>query len=195
MMEEQENKILNLPNKLTAVRLLCIPIVIFFMFFPGKWFSFFAAFFIGIAFITDILDGYFARKYSEVTVLGKFLDPLADKILVAIVMIMLVKLGRIPVLMVLIIISREMAITGLRAIAASEGSVIQSSKLGKFKTIFQVVAILALALHYEYYDINMHSVGMVFLWIALVLTLWSGWNYLKQFNELLFLESRDNRRF
>lgn len=194
-MEELENKLFNLPNKLTGIRLLCIPLVIFFMFFPGMWFSLFAAVFIGIAFITDILDGYFARKYNEVTALGKFLDPLADKILVAIVMIMLVKLGRVPVLMVLIIISREMAITGLRAIAASEGFVIQSSKLGKFKTIFQVVAIMVLTLHYEYYGVNMHSVGMVFLWIALALTLWSGWNYLKQFNELLFLETKDKKQF
>ena len=190
-MEYQENKIFNLPNKLTATRLLCIPLVIFFMFFPGKWFSFFAAVFIGTAFVTDILDGYFARKYGEVTALGKLLDPLADKILIAIVMIMLVRLERIPVLIVLVIISREMAITGLRAMAASEGIVIQASKLGKFKTIFQAVAILALTLYYEYYDVNMHSVGMVFLWIALVLTLWSGWDYLKQFNKLLFSENKN----
>ncbi|MFC1493713.1 CDP-diacylglycerol--glycerol-3-phosphate 3-phosphatidyltransferase [Thermodesulfobacteriota bacterium] len=190
-MRKQENKIFNLPNKLTTLRLLCIPLVVFFMFFPGKWLSFFAAVFIGAAFITDVLDGYFARKYDEVTALGKFLDPLADKILVAIVMIMLVRLERIPVLIVLIIISREMAITGLRAIAASEGVIIQSSKLGKFKTIFQAVAIIALTLHYEYYDVNMHSVGMVFLCIAFILTVWSGWDYLKQFNGLLFPENKN----
>jgi len=185
-MVKQKNKIFNLPNKLTTLRLLCIPLVVFFLSFEGKWFGFCAAVFIGTAFITDILDGYFARKYGEVTVLGKFLDPLADKILVAISMIMLIPLGRIPILIVLIIIAREMAITGLRAIAVSEGVVIHASNLGKFKTIFQAVAIIVLTLHYEYFDVNMHVVGMVFLWIALVLTVWSGWDYLKQFNGLLF---------
>ena len=84
-----------------------------------------------------------------------------------------------------------MTITGLRAIAVSEGVVIQSSKLGKYKTIFQAVAIIALTLHYKYFDINMHDVGMVFLWIALVLTVWSGWDYLKQFNGLLFPENKN----
>lgn len=178
------NKNFNLPNKLTAFRLLCIPLVIFFLSFQGRWLSFFAAFFIGMAFITDILDGYFARKYGEVTVLGKFLDPLADKVLVAISLIMLLKLGRIHELFVIIIIAREIAITGLRSIAVNEGIVIQSSKLGKYKTIFQAVAILGLALHYEYFDVDFHVVGMIFLWAALILTLWSGWDYFKQFNKL-----------
>ncbi len=174
----------NLPNKLTGFRLLCIPIVIFFLSFPGRWFGFFGAFFIGMAFITDILDGYFARKYGAITVLGKFLDPLADKILVTVSMIMLIPLDRIPVLVVLVIIAREMAITGLRSIAVNEGIVIQASKLGKYKTIFQAVSILGLSLHYDYFGVDFHIVGMVFLWAALALTLWSGWDYFKQFNNL-----------
>lgn len=176
----------NLPNKLTALRLMCIPLVVFFMSFRGKLFSIFAVLFIGTAFITDILDGYYARKYGEITVMGKFLDPLADKILVTISMIMLIPLGRIPILIVIVIIAREMAVTGLRAIAVNEGIVIQASKLGKYKTIFQAVAILALTLHYEYFGINFHVVGLFILWMALVLTLWSGWNYFKQFNGLFF---------
>lgn len=187
----KNNKNFNLPNKLTTFRLLCIPLVIFFLSFQGRWLSFFAAFFIGMAFITDILDGYFARKYGEVTVLGKFLDPLADKVLVTISLIMLLTLGRIHELFVIVIILREIAVTGLRGIAVNEGIVIQASRLGKYKTIFQAVAILGLALHYEYFDVDFHVVGMIFLWAALILTLWSGWDYFKQFNVLFFPEKRE----
>jgi CDP-diacylglycerol--glycerol-3-phosphate 3-phosphatidyltransferase len=174
----------DLPNRLTIFRIVCIPLVIIFMSFHGKLCSFLAALFIGMAFITDILDGYYARKYKAVTALGKFLDPLADKILVTITMIMLIPLERIPVLMVIVIIAREMAVTGLRSIAVNEGIVIQASKLGKYKTIFQATAILGLALHYEYFDVDFHLVGMIFLWAALILTLWSGWAYFNQFSKL-----------
>ncbi len=184
----KKSKNFNLPNKLTAFRLVCIPLIVFFMSFEGKLMSFFGALFIGAAFITDVLDGYFARKYGEITVLGKFLDPLADKILVTISMIMLIPPDRIPVLIVIVIIARELAITGLRAIAVSEGIVIQASKLGKFKTTFQAVAIFSLTLHYDYFGVDMHSVGIVFIWIALALTLWSGWDYFRQFNTLFDTE-------
>jgi len=178
------NKIFNLPNKLTAFRMACIPLVVFCLSFPGRWYSFLASLFIGMAFITDILDGYYARKYGAVTTLGKFMDPLADKILVTVTMIMLIPLGRIPILIVVVIIAREMAVTGLRSIAAEKGIVIQAEKLGKFKTIFQAVAILGLSLHYEYLDINFHVVGMLFLWVALILTIWSGWSYFNHFKKV-----------
>ena len=192
MIENPEYKMKSdLPNKLTVFRLVCIPLVILFMSFPGKLSSFFAAFFIGMAFITDVLDGYFARKYGAVTALGKFLDPLADKILVTISMIMLIPLGRIPILIVIIIIAREIAVTGLRSIAVNEGIVIQASKLGKYKTIFQASAVLGLALHYEYFNVDFHIVGMVFLWVALILTLWSGWAYFKQFSKLFSFKNEE----
>ena len=174
----------NLPNKLTTFRLVCLPLVVIFLHFQGKWSSFLAALFIGMAFTTDILDGFFARKYGAVTVLGKFLDPLADKILVSVAMIMLIPLRGIPVLVVILIIARELAVTGLRSVAVNEGIVIQASQLGKFKTIFQAVAVLGLALHYEYFNVDFHAVGMFFLWAALVLTLWSGWAYFRQFYKL-----------
>lgn len=184
-MEDIDRKrISNLPNWLTAFRILCIPLVVMFLWFSGRLSSFLAAFFMGMAFITDILDGYYARKYESVTALGKFLDPLADKILVLISMIMLIRLERIPVLIVIVIIARELAVTGLRSIAVSEGIVIQASRLGKYKTIFQAVAVLGLALHYKYFNVDFHIVGMSFLWIALVLTIWSGWEYFYQFKKV-----------
>ena len=176
----------NLPNTLTIFRMVSIPVVVICLTFPGKWGSFLAAAFFGMAFITDILDGYFARKYGSITVLGKFLDPLADKILVSVTMIMLIPLDRIPTWVVILIIAREMAITGLRSIAVDEGVVIQASDLGKFKTIFQATALSGLCLHHEYFDINFHVVGMFFLWIALILTLWSGWAYFREYIQVFF---------
>jgi CDP-diacylglycerol---glycerol-3-phosphate 3-phosphatidyltransferase len=180
----EKKKISSLPNKLTAFRMACIPLVVLFLRFPDRLYGFFAALCIGMAFITDILDGYYARKYGAVTTLGKFLDPLADKILVTITMIMLIPLGRIPILIVVIIIAREMAITGLRSIAAEQGIVIQAEALGKLKTIFQAAAILGLSLHYTYLYINFHMVGMIFLWVALFLTIWSGWSYFIHFKKV-----------
>jgi len=176
----------NLPNILTIIRLVCIPLVVVFLNFPGKLGSFLSALFVGLAFITDILDGYFARKYGAVTVLGKFLDPLADKLLVSVTMIMLIPLDRIPVWIVILIIAREMAVTGLRSIAVAEGIVIQANALGKYKTIFQSTAIIGLCLHYEYFDVDFQAVAMLFLYIALILTLWSGWAYFRQFNKVFF---------
>jgi CDP-diacylglycerol--glycerol-3-phosphate 3-phosphatidyltransferase len=176
----------NLPNTLTIIRLVCIPLVLVCLSFHGKLGSFLAALFFGMAFVTDFLDGYFARKYGAVTVLGKFLDPLADKILVSATMIMLIPLGRIPTWIVILIVAREIAITGFRTIAVNEGVVIQASALGKYKTIFQSVAIGGLCLHYEYVDVNFHAVGMTFLWIALILTFWSGWAYFKNSIHVLF---------
>ncbi len=177
-----------IPNILTLCRLACIPIVLVCLNFQGRWSSFFAALFFGAAAITDILDGFFARKYRAVTAFGKFLDPLADKLLVSLTMIMLIPLGRIPVWIVILIVTREMAVTGLRAIAVSEGIVIQAGKLGKYKTIFQSVALLGLCLHYTYLKVNLHVVGMTYLWGALILTIWSGVAYFMQFGHVFFGE-------
>ena len=181
MKQSPKKKVYNLPNALTSVRLICIPLVIVCLYYPGRWGSFLAAMFFSLASVTDILDGFYARKYGEVTVLGKFLDPLADKLLVSGTMIMLIPLMRIPVLIVIIIIAREMAVTGLRAVAVNEGIVIQAESLGKYKTIFQSVALIGLCIHYSYFGADFHIIGMFFLWAALILTLWSGWEYFRQF--------------
>ena len=114
MTNPQHKPVSNLPNTLTVFRLVCIPLIYVFLNFPGRLGSFLAALCFGLAFITDILDGFFARKYESITALGKFLDPLADKLLVVVTMISLIPLGRIPTWMVLIIIIREIGVTGLR---------------------------------------------------------------------------------
>lgn len=188
-----EKRVSSIPNLLTGIRLICIPIVFVCLNFPGKLGSLFAAIFIGFAFITDMLDGFFARKYGSVTVLGKFLDPLADKILVSVAMIMLIPMGRIPAWMVVIIILREIAVTGLRSIASEKGIVIQAGKLGKYKTIFQGIALVMLCIHYKYFGIDFHKLGIVFIWIALFLTVWSGLDYFKKFKAVLFWGKHDER--
>ena len=176
----------NLPNTLSTIRLALIPAVVICLYFPGKLGSFLAALFFGLAAITDLLDGFYARRYKVVTPLGKFLDPLADKLLVSITMIMLITLNRIPAWIVILIIAREMAVTGLRGIAVVEGKVIEASSLGKYKTVFQLVALICITLHYEYLTVDFHAVGMAFLWPALILTLWSGWVYFRMIKKGLF---------
>lgn len=178
-MGRKRDKKTRLPNHLTVLRLLLIPAVVMCLHFPGRTASFLAALLFGLAAITDLLDGFYARRYRVVTPLGKFLDPLADKLLISVTMIMLITLDRIPAWVVMLIIARELAVTGLRGIAVVEGQIIEASVLGKYKTIFQSVALVCLSLHYEYLQIDFHLVGMVFLWVALVLTLWSGWIYFR----------------
>jgi len=131
-----------------------------------------------IATITDWLDGYLARKYEQVSDLGALLDPLADKLLITTALVMLIPLGRVPAWVVAVIIGREMAITGLRAIAAEKGVVIPAGWLGKYKTSFQCAALIPLILHFEIMGVNFQLAGEFFLWIALFFTVWSGWEYI-----------------
>ena len=138
--------------------------------------------------LSDYYDGYLARKYGIVTTLGKFLDPLADKLLVVSVLIMLVAMPcgteldvpcvpRVPAWLVVLIVGRELAVTGLRSIASSEGITLGAEELGKYKTIFQIFALTGLLAHYRYAIFDFHLGGMYFLWIAVVLGLWSAVDY------------------
>jgi CDP-diacylglycerol---glycerol-3-phosphate 3-phosphatidyltransferase len=182
---------LNLPNLLTLARIAAIPLLVVLMLSPSRQAGFWAAALFGAAAATDFIDGWLARKWGVVTVLGKFLDPLADKLIVMAALIMLIPHGRVPAWAVFLLLAREMIVTGLRSIASSEGIVIDASDLGKVKTIYQMVAIPGLLLHYDYYwffgvqsellHVNMHNFGMFFFAIALGLTLWSGFDYLHKF--------------
>lgn len=185
MSEKGKKSIFNLPNSLTLFRVACIPVLVILLFFPHKATSFVAALVFALASISDLLDGFLARRQQLVTTFGKFLDPLADKLIVSAALIMLIPLGRAPAWMVVVIVGRELAITGLRSMAVSEGKVISADELGKKKMVFQIVAILGLLLHYDYFGINLHAVGMFFLWLAVILTLWSGFNYFRRFWDVL----------
>lgn len=194
-MNDQHHSILNLPNILTMMRIAAIPLLALLLMSPSQSAGFWAAVVFALASVTDWLDGYLARRMGIVTVFGKFLDPIADKLIVMAALIMILPYGRVPAWMVLVILGREIIITGLRGIASSEGIVIQASDLGKFKTIFQIVSILGLLLHYDYHwffgirhallQVNMHNVGMFYLWIATLLTVWSGVDYLARFVRVL----------
>ncbi len=167
----------NIPNIITFLRIGAIPVVMVFLFFPDRGGSFCAALFFSIASLTDLLDGYIARQQKSETAIGKLLDPLADKLLVNTSLIMLIPLGRIPAWMVVIIVAREIAVTGLRGIASLEGVAIAADAWGKRKTFIQTFALIGLMLHYEYFGINFHALGMLLIWVALVITVGSGLNY------------------
>lgn len=170
-------KNLNLANKITLVRIFAIFPVIFFLSFPSPLFCFLATVFFTIACISDALDGYVARRDKAVTTFGKFLDPLADKLLICSVFIQLVELDWVPAWIVILIIMRELAVTGLRAVAADEGVVIAADKYGKLKTIFQTLALGPLIYHYPLWILPSHEIGMLLLVIALILTMYSGVRY------------------
>ncbi|MCX5913963.1 MAG: CDP-diacylglycerol--glycerol-3-phosphate 3-phosphatidyltransferase [Deltaproteobacteria bacterium] len=171
----------NLPNLLSVFRILTVPLIVVCLFWPSPFASFFAALIFSIASITDLLDGYIARYQKSETAIGKLLDPLADKLLINSALIMLIPLGRVPAWMVVLIVAREVAVTGLRGIASIEGLVIAASSWGKAKTIFQTFALIGLLLHYEYFRIDFHLLGMILMWIALAITLWSGFDYFYKF--------------
>jgi len=175
---------MNLPNKLSFMRVLLVPVLILFYYLqittqnfiirPEIFQRFLAPIFI-VASFTDFLDGYIARKYNLVTVFGKFIDPLADKLLVMAALLLLTDKGIIPMWITLIILSREFIVTGIRLIAVGEGKVIAASKLGKYKTAFTMIALVILLL-YPYASI-FPEIGIYILYIGLVLTIVSGIDY------------------
>jgi len=177
-------EMLNLPNTITLLRLAVIPVLFLLLLSPGRILSLVIAVLFIIASITDLVDGYIARKYDIVTTMGKFLDPVADKLVVTTAMILLIPIGRIPAWIVVIIVMRDLLVDGLRSIASAEGLVIDASKLGKQKTLCQVIAVSALLIHYDtVFGIDAHAVGIVVLAVALVLTVWSGVEYFRKFYE------------
>lgn len=170
----------HLPNLLTLGRIAIFMVIVVLLRDESRAAGALAAGFFFLACWTDYFDGQLARRYSLTTTLGKFLDPLADKLLVAGILIMLVGMQReprVPSWLVVIIVSREFAVTGLRAIASGEGIVIPAEELGKYKMIFQMFALHGLLLHYPYLGIDFHLAGMYFLWVSTVISLWSGGLY------------------
>ena len=194
-------KIFNLPNLLTMSRITVSPVIfILLLYRPGHLMSFFSALVFTLAAITDFLDGYLARRLNMVTDLGKFLDPLADKILVCVALIMLIPLDRVQPLVVALIIMRELLVTGLRVYAINENMIIETSRLAKYKTTFQIVAVVGLLLHYTYtvrlgemnVPVNFQAMGTLILYAALFITLWTGIDYFYRFFKQVFEQSPDD---
>jgi CDP-diacylglycerol--glycerol-3-phosphate 3-phosphatidyltransferase len=173
----------NLPNLLTLSRILLIPVFVVLFWTPTPGRSLAAAVVFVIAAVTDLLDGYLARRRSQVTKLGRLLDPIADKLLVLSGLILLVQFQRVAAVVAILIIAREVAVTGVRAIAASQGIVLSAETIGKYKMVAQVVAIVLLILEDGIVPAawNLHLVGTVVLYAALALALISGGRYLLSF--------------
>ena len=182
-------ELFNLPNLLTLGRIAAIPFVCALMLQDTRVYAFIAALVYSVAALTDMVDGYLARKKQLVTLIGKFLDPLADKLIVLTILLTLLAMRRIPLWIVAIILAREITITGLRAIASSEGMVIDAKPLGKFKTAFQMVGLLGLVIHYTFGinlgfyvgDFNFRRIGMYFLLLSLFFSITSAFDYLYGF--------------
>ena len=175
---------MNLPNKLTTLRVIMIPFFVFFLLWQNgenRTFRMIALALFIIASLTDLLDGKIARKYNLVTNFGKFMDPLADKLLVCSALICLIELNALPAWMVIVIISREFIISGFRLIASDNGVVIAASYWGKFKTTFQMVSVVLLIL-----DIPaLAFVTTICVWIALLLTIVSLVDYIYKNHKIL----------
>ncbi len=172
---------LNLATKITLFRILLTPLIVVLLYFEGPVLCFIAAVAFIVASFSDWADGYIARRGNMVTSLGKFLDPLADKVLICSVLIMLSGLGWIPTWISIVIVCRELVITGLRAIAMDEGIVLAADNYGKAKTLLQTLALVPLLLHYPLWGMDVQPLGMVLLYIATALTVYSGYNYVYSF--------------
>ena len=196
MASNLRREITNLPNLVTMGRVLLIPAVLYFMdnFNPLR--TFIASLLWLVAAAGDFLDGYLARSRGQVSMLGKFLDPLADKLTVNAVLIFMVALGRVPAWLVVVIIGRDLAVNGLRSIASAQGLVIAASGGGKIKTALQLVAIMLLLIHFEYpalgvgENVDYHKAGWWLLALSTVISLYSGAEYMKHFLSAALKQSR-----
>lgn len=166
---------MNLPNKLTTLRMLLVPvfIIVYLLGYEIPSLIIFA-----IASFTDFLDGYLARKYNLISNYGKIMDPLADKLLVTAALVCMVQTGIVPAWMVIVILAREFAITGLRAVAASEGTVIAAAWSGKIKTVTQMIAIIFLLLDNWPFSLFNMPFANIMLWVAVIMTIYSGLEYM-----------------
>jgi CDP-diacylglycerol--glycerol-3-phosphate 3-phosphatidyltransferase len=170
----------NWPNSITVFRIAMVPVMLFLPFAQGKAACQFFAWCFIVAATSDIVDGWLARRGAQVTRIGKLLDPLADKLLVSTALIMLIVAGRLEwwgAWMVVVIVGRELAVTGLRGIASSQGQIVAASWTGKLKAATQNIAIGALLFHYETLGLPAHEIGLTLLALATALTLWSGYLY------------------
>ena len=190
--ERLRQELLNAPNLMTLGRMALIPLFLYLLYYENRRNSFLAAAVYALCALSDWLDGWLARVSNKVTTLGKFLDPLADKVIVLSALVMLVRLGRVAVWVVVVIVAREFLISGLRTIAASEGLVISASQGGKWKTSLQLTGIICLMLHYHFsidyvagrVMTDFQVVGTALLYLSLVPGIVSAGEYVRAFYTL-----------
>lgn len=173
----------NLPMWLTLSRMFLAPLIIACMFSSAPLFGYVAALLFVLASLTDYWDGYFARKYAAESDMGKLLDPIADKVLVSSVLIMMVAVGYIDAILVMLLVNRDIVIGGLRAVAATRNVVIAAKTSGKWKTAVQMVGIPALLIHTPLLNVPLAPIGYGLLWISVVLSLVSAYDYVGIFRK------------
>ncbi len=181
--EETTLKIFNVPNLLSLSRILSVPVFIILMLEPNPFRALLAGIVFSLASATDWLDGYLARKWGQVTKIGKLLDPIADKILIMSALVILVELRSevVHAWIAIVIIGREFAVTGLRAMAASEGIVIPAENVGKYKVGAQITAVLSLLLDYYLDKGWLTDIGRIALWAAMILAVYSAVQYFRKY--------------
>jgi CDP-diacylglycerol---glycerol-3-phosphate 3-phosphatidyltransferase len=192
---------LNIPNLLTMGRVVAIPFFVWLLDTPTPVRGFWACIVFTVAAVTDLLDGYLARKLGVVSVLGKFLDPLADKLIVMAALVWMVPMGRMPAWAVVLLLGRELSVTGLRSVAASEGVVISAGNEGKTKTALQMIGIIALLLGFPYHlsyagidlgVVDLVHVGRMLVYLSLLFSFASAAQYVQLFAEAV--EAKETRR-
>lgn len=199
-----KDQLLGIANYITYGRIACVPVIVLLMmgiqdvnvsqYGWNRFLSWAAMWLFTVAQLSDVVDGYYARKYGVVSSFGKFLDPLADKLLSMSVLIMLIELGRITAWIVVLLIAREVTITALRGIAATEGIEIAASDWGKKKTFLQSFALGALLVHYPFWGLQPRSIGMLLIWLTIFISLGSGVHYVGAFfNEILSKKTKPNK--
>ncbi|MCM2322422.1 MAG: CDP-diacylglycerol--glycerol-3-phosphate 3-phosphatidyltransferase [Oligoflexia bacterium] len=181
----------NAPNILTLIRITFVPLVVGLLFIGEPNWDAIAAVAFGIASITDFFDGYLARRHQQVTIYGKLMDPLADKFLVVSSVIMLQHLGRIHPVVVMLLVCRELGITGLRALASAEGVVIAASEGAKWKTATQMIAIPFIMAGDAWLGLPLYPIGIGLLYLSLALSLWSAKDYVVGFFKGLQLARKE----
>lgn len=170
-----------LPNQLTVARTVVVPFLLLVYPFEIKFLTILCGFLFMFAALTDFFDGFLARQYGLVSKFGSALDPIADKILTAAGLLLLAGTNRLPIFLAGLLLCRDIAISGLRLVAAKEGIDIDVNMLGKFKTTFQSIAVTLLLLHYPLFDLPLQAIGMIFIWISLIISYYSAYIYVTQF--------------
>ncbi len=183
----------NLPNMLTLGRIALIPVFVWLTYDADPLYSAWAAIVFAVASVTDVIDGWLARRWNLITVVGKFMDPLADKLIVMAALVMMTRLGRIPAWIVILLLSRELIVSGLRTIAASEGLVIAAGQEGKWKTSLQLTGIICLCIHYVHPlnliwwqgEVDYNFVGKGLMYLSTAFSVWSAGAYFRGFLKLV----------
>ena len=179
-------KNMNLPNKLTILRILLVPFIILCFYLSPGWGMWVAVLLFIVAAVTDTVDGRYARSHNMVTDFGKFMDPIADKLLVNSVLVMLTAQGKVPPVVTILFIAREFVISGLRLVAAGKGVVLAAGNLGKIKTTLQDIALPFLMVGDSWKPLRV--IGVILLYASLIMSVWSGWDYVYKNRALIAQE-------